>query len=37
LGTFGDDLPEGATRAAGLFVHISVGLAVIVTIALRLL
>lgn len=25
LGTFGDDLPKGAARATGLFVHISAG------------
>ena len=29
LGTFGDDLSEGSTRTAGLFVHISAGLAVV--------
>jgi cytochrome b561 len=37
LGTFGDDLPEGPTRAAGLFVHISAGLTVVAIVALRLL
>jgi cytochrome b561 len=37
LGTFGDDLPEGAARATGLFVHISAGLAVIAIVVLRLL
>ena len=26
LGTFGDDLPKGAARATGLFIHISAGL-----------
>ena len=37
LGTFGDELPEGPTRAAGLFVHIYAGLTVVAIVALRLL
>jgi cytochrome b561 len=37
LGTLGDDLPEGAARATGLFVHISAGLAIIAIVVLRLL
>jgi cytochrome b561 len=37
LGTFGDDLPKGAARNAGLFVHISAGLAVLAIIAVRVL
>jgi len=36
LGTFGDSLPHGAARMAGLFVHISAGLAIIILIVLRL-
>jgi cytochrome b561 len=36
LGLFGDDLPNGAGRAAGLFVHISAGLAVMVLLVFRL-
>jgi cytochrome b561 len=36
LGLFGDDLPNGAQRAAGLFVHISAGLAVMVLLVFRL-
>lgn len=35
-GQFGDDLPRGAARAAGLFVHISSGLAIVAFVALRL-
>ena len=37
LGTFDDALPKGAARAAGLFVHISVGLAILAILVLRLL
>ncbi len=37
LGTFGDVLPRGPARAAGLFVHMSAGLAVIAFVAVRLL
>jgi cytochrome b561 len=36
LGTFGDALPHGAARAAGLFVHISAGLAILTLIVPRL-
>jgi len=36
LGTFGDDLPRGTARAAGLFVHMSFGLTVLALLALRL-
>ncbi len=36
LGTFGDELPRGAGRAAGLFTHISAGLALIAVLAIRL-
>ena len=35
LGTFGDDLPEGATRAAGLYVHMCAGLSIILLVAFR--
>jgi cytochrome b561 len=35
LGTFGDELPRGAARAAGLFTHISTGLALIALLAVR--
>ena len=37
LGTFDDVLPKGAARAAGLFVHISVGLAILAVLVARLL
>jgi cytochrome b561 len=37
LGLVGDDLPRGAVRDAGLFVHISAGLAVIALLVMRLL
>jgi len=37
LGTFGDELARGPARAAGLFVHISAGLAVIALMAMRLM
>ena len=36
LGFFGDDLPKGAPRAAGLLVHISAGLAVMALLVVRL-
>jgi cytochrome b561 len=36
-GQFGDDLPRGAARAAGLFVHISTGLAVAIFVIARML
>ena len=37
LGTFGDDLPKGAARATGLFLHISAGLVVLAAVVARLL
>jgi cytochrome b561 len=37
LGTFDDVLPKGATRATGLFVHISAGLAILPILIGRLL
>src|SRR5512143_2273907 len=37
LGTFDDVLPRGAARAAGLFVHISAGLAILALLVVRLL
>ena len=37
LGTFDDALPKGAARAAGLFVHISVGVAILAVLVARLL
>ena len=37
LGTFDDALPKGTARAAGLFVHISAGLAILAVLAARLL
>jgi cytochrome b561 len=36
LGTFGDALPRGGARAAGLFVHISGGLLILALLGLRL-
>ncbi len=36
LGLFGDDLPKGAPRDAGLFVHMSAGLAVVILLVVRL-
>jgi cytochrome b561 len=36
LGTFSDELPRRAARSAGLFVHISVGLAIVALVALRI-
>lgn len=35
LGEFDDVLPKGVARAAGLFVHISVGLAILVMLVVR--
>ena len=35
FGLFGDDLPKGTPRDAGLFVHISAGLAVIALLVVR--
>jgi cytochrome b561 len=35
LGLFGDDLPKGAPRAAGLFIHISAGLVVVALLVVR--
>lgn len=37
LGTFGDDLPKGVARNAGLFIHISAGLAILAVVAVRIL
>ena len=36
LGTFGDDLPKGAARATGLFVHMSAGLLILGALGMRL-
>ena len=36
LGLFGDDLPKGTPRDAGLFVHMSAGLAVVILLVVRL-
>ena len=36
LGTFGDDLPKGAARDTGLFVHISAGLVILMALVARL-
>ncbi len=36
LGQFGDDLPRGAARAVGLFVHTSAGLAILLLLVVRL-
>ena len=36
-GTFDDVLPKGAARAAGMFVHNTAGLAILVALILRLL
>ncbi len=35
LGQFGDDLPEGAARARGLFTHMTLGLWVIALLLVR--
>jgi cytochrome b561 len=37
IGTFGEEFPKGAARAAGLFVHISAGLAILAVLSIRLL
>jgi cytochrome b561 len=37
VGTFGDDLPKGAARSAGLFVHVSAGSAILGLVAGRFL
>lgn len=37
LGTFDDALPKGAGRAAGLFIHISAGVAILAVLVVRLL
>ena len=37
LGTFGDDLPRGAPRSAGLFIHVFAGLGILVLLVLRLM
>jgi cytochrome b561 len=37
LGTFDDVLPKGAARTAGLFVHISAGMAILVALVARVL
>ena len=36
LGTFGDDLPKGAARETGLFIHISAGLLILMALVMRL-
>lgn len=36
LGTFGDDLPRGAARAAGLLIHISAGVTILALLAIRI-
>ncbi len=36
LGTFGDDLPKGAARDTGLFVHISAGRVILMALVARL-
>ena len=36
LGTFGDELPRGAARSTGLFIHISAGVAVLILLVVRL-
>ena len=37
LGQFGDDLPKGAARSAGLFVHMTLGECVIAFLIARLM
>lgn len=37
LGSFGDELPRGAARATGQFIHISAGLAILALLAIRLM
>jgi cytochrome b561 len=36
LGQFGDDLPKGSVRAAGLFVHMTLGQCVVALLVIRL-
>jgi len=36
LGTFGDELPRGAIRSTGLLVHISIGLAILAFLLIRI-
>lgn len=36
LGMFGDELPEGNSRAIGLFIHISAGLLILTALIIRL-
>jgi cytochrome b561 len=36
VGLFGDDLPKGTPRDAGLFVHMTAGLAVVILLVVRL-
>ena len=36
LGTFGDELPRGSVRSAGLLIHIWAGLVILLLIALRI-
>ena len=36
LETFGDDLPKGAARDTGLFIHISAGLVILMALVMRL-
>ena len=36
LGIFGDDLPKGGVRAAGLFIHVSAGLLILIALIMRL-
>ncbi len=36
LGTFGDELPRGAARSAGLFVHTNAGMAILLLLVIRL-
>src|SRR5512139_4322559 len=37
LGTVGDELPRGAARATGQFVHMSAGLAILALLVVRLI
>ena len=37
LGSFGDELPRGAARATGQFIHVSAGLAILALLAVRLM
>src|SRR5215470_7780402 len=36
LGTFGDEFPRGAIRSTGLLVHISIGLAILAFLLIRI-